>query len=115
MNSLLQFGSEVSVELRSFFLFVHMHVGVALDLSVLVGGDTSVLTRVGLGHLPDLQFGLLALLLDGDPATVCQLPPLTLHPLHAGDRVAANLGDEGGGALCGATGGGLINIVIILL
>lgn len=107
IHSLLQFGSQVSLQLRRLFLFVHVHVGAALDLSVLVGGDTPVLTRVRLGHLSDLQFGLLALLLDGDPAAVRDLPPLPLHPLHAGNGVAAHFGNEGGGALCGTTGGEL--------
>lgn len=106
-HSLLQFGSEVSLEQRRLFLFLHMQVGAALDLPVLVGGDTPVLTRVRLGHLADLQFGLLALLLDGDPAAVRDLPPLPLHPLHAGDGLAAHFGDEGGGALCETTGGRL--------
>lgn len=68
---------------------------------MLVGGDAPVLTRVRLGHLSDLQFGLLALLLDGDAATVCDLPPLPLHPLHVGDGVTAHFGNEGGSALCG--------------
>ncbi len=107
IHSLLQFGSQVSLQQRRFFLFVHMHVGAALDLSVLVGGDTPVLTRVRLGHLSDLQFGLLALLFNGDPAAVRDLPPLTLHPLHAGNGVAAHFGDEGGSPLCGTTGGKL--------
>jgi len=106
MNSLLEFGSQVSLQLRRL-LFVHVHVGVALDLSVLVGGDAPVLTRVGLGHFFDLQLGLLAFLLDGDPAAVRELPPLPLHPLDAGDGVTAHLSDEGGGSLCGAAAGGL--------
>lgn len=104
VDLLLQFGPQVSLQLRRFFLVVHVHVGAALDLAVLVGGDTPVLTRVGFRHLPDLQFGLLALLLDGDPPAVRDLPPFTLHPLDVGDGVAAHLGDEGGRGLCGVTG-----------
>lgn len=100
-NSLLQLGSQISLEHRRVFLFLHVHVGAALDLSMLVGGDAPVLTRVRLGHLSDLQFGLLALLLDGDAATVCDLPPLPLHPLHVGDGVTAHFSNKGGSALCG--------------
>ena len=84
-----------------------MHVGAALDLSVLVGGDTPVLTRVRLGHLSDLQFGLLALLLNRDAAAMRDLPPLALHPFHVGDGVSAHFSDEGGDALCETTGGEL--------
>lgn len=65
-----------------------------------VGGDTSVEAGVGLCHLSDLQFGILALVLDGDTTTGGDLSPFTLHPLHAGDRVASDLGNEGRGALC---------------
>lgn len=113
-NSLLQFGPEVSLQ-HCLLLLLHMKVGVALDLSMLVGGDTPVLTRVWLGHLSDLQFGLLALLLDGDPAAMHELPPLPLHPLYTGDGVSTNFGDEGGGALCGTTDGGLKQQSVIKL
>lgn len=99
LNSLLQFGSQVSLQLCHLLLLIYVHVSTALDLSMFVGSDTPVLTRVRLGHLSDLQLRLLALLLDGDPATVSDLPPLPLHPLHTGDRVTAHFGDEGGGAL----------------
>lgn len=67
---------------------------------MLVTGDTSVMARVGLGYLSDLQFGILALVLDGDTTTRSDLPPFPLHPFHAGDRVTSNLCDEGCSALC---------------
>lgn len=101
VNSLLQFSSQVSFQLRRYFLVAHVHVSAALDLAVLVGGHASVLTRVRLGHLFDLELGVPTLLLDGDAAAVRQLPPFSLHPLHAGDGVPAHLGDEGGSPLCG--------------
>lgn len=100
LNSLLQFGTEVSVQHRYLLCFFHMNVSAALDLSMLVGGNTPVLTRVRLCHLSDLQLGLLALLFNGDSATVSELPPLPLHPLHTGNGVPTHLGNEGGSSLC---------------
>ncbi len=83
-----------------FLLFGDLHLSAALNLSMFVGGDTSVETWVGLGHLSDLHFGILALVLNGDTTTGGDLPPFALHPLHAGDGVTSNLGDKGCGSLC---------------
>lgn len=80
-------------------MFGDLQLSAALDLSMFVGGDTSVETGVGLGHLSDLHFGVLALVLDGDTTTGGDLPPFALHPLHTRDRVSSNLGDEGCSAL----------------
>lgn len=87
-----------------FLLFGDLHLGTALNLSVLVGGHTSVMAGVRLGYLFDLQFGILAPLFDGDTTTGGDLPPFAFHPFHAGDWVASNLCDEGGSALCEETG-----------
>lgn len=97
---LLKFCSDISNSFP-FFLFGDFHVSAGLDLSMFVSGDTPVETRVGLGHLSDLQFGILALVLDGDTTTRGDLSPFALHPLHAGDWITSNLGDEGCSALCG--------------
>lgn len=59
-----------------------------------VARHTSVGARVRLCHFCDLQLGLLAFVLDGDPATRGDLPPFTLHPLHGRDGLASNLGNE---------------------
>lgn len=83
-----------------FLLFGDLHLSAALDLSMFVGGDTSVDTGVGLGHLSDLHLGILALVLDGDTTTGGDLPPFALHPLHTGYWVTSDLGDEGCGCLC---------------
>lgn len=100
LNSLLQFSAEVSLKHHYVLLFLYVHVSAALDLAMFVGGDTPVLTRVRFRHFSDLQFGLLALLFNGDPATVGHLPPLPFHPLHTGNGVTTHLCDEGGGSLC---------------
>lgn len=81
-------------------LFADLHLRAALDLSVLVGGNAPVRSGIRLGHLPDLHPGVLALVVDGDATTGGDLPPFALHPLHAGDGIASDLCDEGGGALC---------------
>lgn len=65
-----------------------------------VGGNTSVMTRIRLGHFSDLQFGILALVLNGDSTTGGDLSPFALHPLHTGDWVTSNLGDKGCSTLC---------------
>lgn len=100
LNSLLQFSAEVSFKHHYVLLFLYVHVSTALDLAMFVGGDTPVLTRVRFRHFFDLQFGLLALLFNGDPATMGHLPPLPFHPLHTGNGVTTHLCDEGGGSLC---------------
>lgn len=82
-----------------FCLFGYLHLSTALNLAMFVGGDTSVESSVGLGHLSDLHFGILALVLDGDTTTWGDLPPFTLHPLHTGDRLTSDLGNEGCSAL----------------
>lgn len=76
-----------------------MHVCTAFNLSMLVGGNTSVLARVRLGHFSDLQLGLLPFVFHRDTTTRGDLPPLPLHPFHIGNGITANLGDEGSSAL----------------
>lgn len=95
----LQHCPDVSNLLR-LVLLADLHLRAALDLSVLVGGNAPVRPGIGLRHLNDLHPGVLALVVDGDATTGGDLPPFTLHPLHAGDGIASNLCDEGGGALC---------------
>lgn len=107
MNPLLQFGSEVSFKLWRNFLIIHVHVGAAFDFSMPIGGNASVLTRVRLGHLFDLQLGFLTFLLNGNAAAVRELPPFSFHPFHTGDGVPTHLGNEGGSSLCGRPRGQL--------
>lgn len=59
-----------------------------------VACHTSVGAGVRLCHFWDLQLGILAFVLDGDPATRGDLPPFTLHPLHVRDGLSSNLGNE---------------------
>lgn len=102
-SSLLQPGPNVS-QFFHFCFFGDFHLGATLDLSMLVGGNASVVTCIGLGEFPDLQFGVLSLVLNRDTTTGGDLPPLAFHPLNTWNWVTANLGDECGGSLCGEKG-----------
>lgn len=95
---LLQLCPYVSKSFHVFF-FGDLHLSATLNLSMFVGCNTSVETGIRFGYLLDLHFGILTLVHDGDTTTRGDLPPFALHPLHTGDWVTSDLGDEGCSAL----------------